>query len=58
MMIGEMLCLGAYFFMKYVVHKEDPGGYDSTSKLVSPMIMLPVTQRYAWIRLYLNEYII
>ena len=45
MMIGEMLCLGAYFFMKYVVHREDPGGYDSTSKLVSPLIMLPVTQR-------------
>merc|ERR1719264_834376 len=42
-MIGEMLCLGAYFFMKYVVHREDPGGYDSTSKLVSPLIMLPAS---------------
>ena len=45
MMIGEMLCLGAYFFMKFVVHREDPEGYDSTSKPVSPLIMLPVTQR-------------
>ena len=58
MMIGEMLCLGAYFFMKYVVHREDTGGYDSTSKIVSPLIMLPVTQRNAWISLYLDEYII
>ena len=45
MMIGELLCLGAYFFMKYVVHREDPGGYDNSSKAVSPLIMLPVTQR-------------
>ena len=45
MMIGEMLCLGAYIFMKYVVHRENPGGYDNNSTPVSPLIMLPVTQR-------------
>ena len=45
MMIGEMLCLGAYLFMKHVVHREDPGSYDNASKPVSPLIMLPVTKR-------------
>ena len=45
MMIGEVLCLGVYFFMKYVVHREDPEAYDNTSKSVSPFIMLPVTKR-------------
>ena len=53
MMIGEVLCLGVYFFMKYVVHREDPEAYDNTSKSVSPLIMLPVTKRmikniYIW----------
>ena len=46
MMTGEMLCLGAYFFMKYVVHRTDPGSYDKDSKPVSSLIMLPVTQRF------------
>ena len=43
-MTGELLCLGAYFFMKYVVHREDPESFDNDSKPVSPLIMLPVTQ--------------
>ena len=43
-MTGEMLCLGAYFVMKYVVNREDPESYDNNSKQVSPLIMLPVTQ--------------
>ena len=45
MMLGELLCLGAYFFMKYIVHRQDPEGYDIASTPVSPLIMLPVTQR-------------
>ena len=56
MMIGEMLCLGAYFFMKYVVNREDPVGYDNNSKPVSPLIMLPVTQKNNKKCPYLDEY--
>lgn len=43
MMTGEMLCLGAYLFMKYVIHREDPGSYDNASKPVSSLVMLPAS---------------
>jgi len=43
MMTGEMLCLGAYLFMKYIVHRSDPGSYDTNSKPVSSLIMLPAS---------------
>ena len=42
MAFGNMLNFGAYFFLKYVIHRSDPGALDGQASPVSPLIMLPV----------------
>ena len=42
MTIGNLLNLGAYYFLKYVINGRDPEAFDAGAKPVSPFIMLPV----------------
>ena len=43
MALGNMLNLGAYFFLKYVIHRQNPEAFDSQARPVTPLIMLPVS---------------
>ena len=42
MMLGETLCFGGYFIMKYIIHRKDPEAFDGNAKPVNPLLMLPV----------------
>ena len=42
MMLGETLCFGAYFLLKYVINRSDPEAFDGYAKPCNPLIMLPV----------------
>ena len=44
MAFGNMLNLGGYFFLKYVIHRRDPNALDGQAPQVTPLIMLPVKQ--------------
>lgn len=44
MAFGNMLNLGAYFFLKYFIHRRDPDSLDGQAPPVTPLIMLPVIQ--------------
>ena len=46
MAFGNMLNLGAYFFLKYVIHRRDPSSLDGQAPPVTPLIMLPVIQGF------------
>jgi len=41
MMLGETLCFGAYFLLKYVINRSDPEAFDGYAKPCNPLIMLP-----------------
>ena len=43
MMLGETMCFGAYFILKYGVNRADPDAFDGYAKPCNPMIMLPVS---------------
>ena len=40
-MLGETMCFGAYFFMKYVINRENPAAIDGNAKPMNPLILLP-----------------
>ena len=42
MMLGETLCFGGYFIMKYIINRKDPEAFDGNAKPVNPLLMLPV----------------
>ena len=41
MMLGETMCFGAYFFMKYVINKKNPSAIDGDAKDMNPLILFP-----------------
>ena len=47
MMLGETLCFGAYFVLKYGVNKNDPDAFDGYAKPCNPLIMFPVSNRFS-----------
>ena len=49
MAFGNMLNFGAYFFLKYVIHRNDPDALDGQTSPVAPLIMLPVVQGFSYV---------
>jgi len=41
MMLGETMCFGAYFILKYGVNRSNPEAFDGYAKPCNPLIMLP-----------------
>jgi len=43
MMLGETMCFGAYYFMKYVVNKKNPDALDGNAKPMNPLLLFPAS---------------
>ena len=43
MMLGETMCFGAYFILKYGVNRSNPEAFDGYAKPCNPLIMLSVS---------------
>lgn len=43
MMLGETMCFGAYYFLKYVVNRKDPGAFDGGAKPMDSLLLFPAS---------------
>ena len=43
MMLGETMCFGGYYFLKYVINRKNPDAVDGNAKPINPLMLYPVS---------------
>ena len=43
MMLGETMCFGGYYFLKYVINRKNPDAVDGDAKPINPLMLYPVS---------------